>query len=610
MFTIRKSMFVAFFTLFLVNFVFGFVFSGQMMVLFLTMEGDGATLLGIIQLLTRVACMARIVLAAVTLARSDEGYSATKVMIFSGIAFSLVYLRNVIYFVALNNVEFVITAPSVIDLDEWLKPSTADLVCQIILFILYISSLIIAFATETGNVSGEFGRFFLVGISGVAALYTGISFFAFNRLTVLTLAFSITYIYKITLLILQIFLIITLLGSEYTYVGEDTDQSINESTKEEKIQCEFTDGQGGVLDKEYCSFDGLVSYKGKIPYRKEEAIKEPDGSWTVTKYKFSGWDKSLRGITEPTTFAPLYTSEILKGAFKVSFQKSDGTEIYHVFVKKGEKAFFPADSLSHLIASSYSFDKDNVTMFAGFDKPLDNVTSDLIVKANVVTIPRTRNGEWPQTIVTDASLASALDSITVKDGQGYVSYNGEKYARDGSHWRKVEPIEWRFLSREGKNVRFVSEKVLGYHVWNETEHSDGIYLNNYKYSDIRKWLNSDFLQQAFYYDPSLIQTTEVDNSPESTGDSSNRYVCENTNDKVYLLSYNDVTNGDYGFGTTESRIAYDVDGQSSWYWLRSPYYYFGRGAYYVNQNGVIDNNDGGSVKGRNGVRPALTMKFE
>ena len=147
------------------------------------------------------------------------------------------------------------------------------------------------------------------------------------------------------------------------------------------------------------------------------------------------------------------------------------------------------------------------------------------------------------------------------------------------------------------------------HVWNQTDHENGIYPNNYKYSDIRKWLNNDFLQQAFYYDSSLIQTVNVDNSVESTGDSSNPYACEDTQDKVYLLSCKDIRNKDYGFTDDASRIAYDADGNARDHWLRSPNYYVDNARCVSSDGGVVSNLIY-YVSSSYGVRPALTRKLD
>ena len=145
------------------------------------------------------------------------------------------------------------------------------------------------------------------------------------------------------------------------------------------------------------------------------------------------------------------------------------------------------------------------------------------------------------------------------------------------------------------------------HVWNQTDHENGIYRNNYQYSDIRTWLNNDFLEQAFYYDPSLIQTVNVDNSAKSTGDSINPYACEDTQDKVYLLSYKDVNNKEYGFPDYASRIAYDADGNAQDYWLRSPHSRYGDSARCFYDDGYVYSD---SVDYSPGVRPALTRKLD
>ena len=60
--------------------------------------------------------------------------------------------------------------------------------------------------------------------------------------------------------------------------------------------------------------------------------------------------------------------------------------------------------------------------------------------------------------------------------------------------------------------------------------------------------NNGFLQTAFITDvQKKIAITNVDNSVESTLYSSNQYICDNTYDKVFLLSAKEATNETYGF---------------------------------------------------------------
>ena len=213
-------------------------------------------------------------------------------------------------------------------------------------------------------------------------------------------------------------------------------------------------------------------------------------------------------------------------------------------------------------------------------------------------------GQYPQTIKSaDVTVGD------VADGDGYyLGSDGERYAKvvadpygsgytfsDGSsvtdgatYYFKVEPIRWRILSEDGGSAFILADGILA----NKVYDTGGSSSNNYKNSDIRAWLNGEFLNVAFgEVAQSLIETTEVDNSASSTGDSSNQYACENTFDKVFLLSSREATDSAYGFASSSSTSdtarcmtvsdyarsagAY-MDTSSSYFgcgrwWLRSPY---------------------------------------
>ena len=79
-----------------------------------------------------------------------------------------------------------------------------------------------------------------------------------------------------------------------------------------------------------------------------------------------------------------------------------------------------------------------------------------------------------------------------------------------------------------------------------------------------------------------INTTIVENSLASTGDTSNPYICNDTYDKVYLLShmgtYNEYNNKYYNAGG---------------YWLRTPY-----NGHYRSENYKVREISGYSSGGR------------
>jgi hypothetical protein len=260
-------------------------------------------------------------------------------------------------------------------------------------------------------------------------------------------------------------------------------------------------------------------------------------------------------------------------------------------------------------------------------------------------------GLYPQTVVTDSALATALSALTTTNPQGYYEYQGYMYAKlsatpyqsgykfndnttavtsGTAYYFKVEPIKWRILKTSSGSYTLMSEQALDNQKFYKdtnyrTINGSVVYANNYMYSDIRTWLNAGFLNKAFYLDSSLIQTTTVDNSLASTGNSSNEYVCADTSDKVWLLNYAEAVNSSYGFSSSSSRYCVTTDyarargcwmstvssyyGNCSW-WLRSPsnndrYSYFARSVdydgYIINYHYVYDSNIG--------VRPALTISL-
>ena len=261
-------------------------------------------------------------------------------------------------------------------------------------------------------------------------------------------------------------------------------------------------------------------------------------------------------------------------------------------------------------------------------------------------------GDWPQSVLPEASSVTVDETVSVTMGANtyYLGSDGNYYAKcaenargtgaeykyhDGTQagtsgtttrYFKVEPIKWRVLTDNysGKKL-LLAENILTanvpYYDYNSslntrTVGSDtNIYQNNYKYSQIRAYLNGldyyydtsstkttkktdytgkGFLQTAFTQKAQgLIAKTVVDNSPETTGYSSDtyatKYACENTTDKIFLLSESEVINSGYGFdayisyGKGNARIRFptdyakancadasSTDGCGGYWWLRSP----------------------------------------
>lgn len=212
-------------------------------------------------------------------------------------------------------------------------------------------------------------------------------------------------------------------------------------------------------------------------------------------------------------------------------------------------------------------------------------------------------------------------SYTTYSSSSSNSYQDENgYNLSTTYWFKFEPITWRVLDVTAGSAFLMANLALDsqdyfYSTSSRTIDGTTVYANNYEHSHIRSWLNDTFYTTAFNSDEQArIKTTNVDNSVASTGYSSNPYAGPNTNDKVFLLSYAEATNGNYGLNTSVARQLNSSDyaksqgiytasnGFNSW-WLRSPNYIYDYYARYVHYDGNINSSN---VNLTNyGVVPAL-----
>ncbi len=401
--------------------------------------------------------------------------------------------------------------------------------------------------------------------------------------------------------------------SSYTFSGWDKSlKNITEDTVftaqygvTMKYLCSFVNYDDTVLYETMVKKGETALYDGETPVRAQEA----EGT-NVTDYAFSGWDQSLENVTKPMTFKANFTSSTFVG-HKVTFMKGEEVLCSHYF-EDGTDAAYPLEM-------PFDYDQSNVTLFLGWDKSLKNISADLVVNGTYKTISRAQNGEYPQTKVTDSSIIEAIVAANSQDKQGYYNYSGEKYCLYNGSYFKVEPIHWSFLkTEEGKGLA-VADKILDVHCYNAsiTQREDGTYPNNWAQSDVRSWLNADFLNTAYYYDDSLLSASEIDNSSASTQSSPNQYACDNTFDKIFLLSRAEYMNGDYGFAKNSDRECGASDyafakgvyhkNDNVYYWTRSPYDSGEKSAWFVGPDGGFFAGSA-YVNGTGyGIRPAINL---
>lgn len=211
-------------------------------------------------------------------------------------------------------------------------------------------------------------------------------------------------------------------------------------------------------------------------------------------------------------------------------------------------------------------------------------------------------GAYPQTVVSDDNTIAELDNLDepfLNDWYyyrgffytkltadpfkpNYVFDNGATILNGTTYWFRCEPIIWNILSDNNGGFFLLSSVLLDAHRYAASE-------SNYKNAEIRSWLNNEFYNSAFCLDSNCVETTDVDNSASTTDSINNKYACENTQDKVFLLSYQDYLSKEYGFtsltGPTKLRECKTTDWarargtshstspdnfNNGYYWTRSP----------------------------------------
>ena len=258
--------------------------------------------------------------------------------------------------------------------------------------------------------------------------------------------------------------------------------------------------------------------------------------WTPTEYSVNYvLDGGINAEANPF----VYTVETLGGADGVisleAPSKDRSVDIDHITngVVSGTYTTYTfdgwyRDSGFRQRVSELSLALGNVTLYAKWNESSETTTEQVYTRSgNYIYF-----GEYPQTIkAADVTVGDVAD----EDGY-YLGSDGERYAkvvaspnrnnytfsdnssvtRGNTYYFKVEPIRWRILSESNGNALILCDSIIANHNYHHTSLSttiDGqtVYANNYKYSDIRAWLNDEFYNTAFGdLQQALIQTTEVD----------------------------------------------------------------------------------------------------
>lgn len=329
---------------------------------------------------------------------------------------------------------------------------------------------------------------------------------------------------------------------------------------------------GTILEVDNDVLEGTIpTYDSETPY--------------LEGYTFKGWTPSVSKIYKDTTFTTIFVKD---GGTKAGYDP-----VISIDGKTIEYGFYPQSYVSdeYIVNELEKIYSDNLDTWCLFN-------DDYYVKA----------------------------TSNIYNNEAYKFSNNEDIINNKTYWFKCDTITWEILSVSANEYLLISSVLLDSHSYyssyDERNINDAtIYPNNYEESDIRNWLNNDFLNTAFSFGNDHIKTTLVDNSVSSLDTPSNIYFSNDTNDKVFLPSFKDMNNPDYGFTSNTSRQAkttdylraiggYSNNKDSSYlnngsYWTRSPSSNFSYASFNVNSGGVLSEYavDGDS----HSVRPCITI---
>ncbi len=203
-------------------------------------------------------------------------------------------------------------------------------------------------------------------------------------------------------------------------------------------------------------------------------------------------------------------------------------------------------------------------------------------------------------------------------GNSYIPGNG--FTTETVYWFKYEVIAWTIIKTNDNKVTMIANLILDSQPYNANgqtnplkfEHNGGTgSANNYELSDIRVWLNDTFFNTAFSsVQKAIIKETTLDNSKSTTHNSQSPddYLCDDTTDNVFLLSYIEAKTSSFDKNAGHTKyceIQGFIPSINTWL-LRSPH----DNARDVSgvASGNIDKTAVVSVTGT-GVRPAITIEL-
>ncbi len=232
-----------------------------------------------------------------------------------------------------------------------------------------------------------------------------------------------------------------------------------------------------------------------------------DTSFDLTKkgYTFNGWDREFPFKIEEAMDIYAVWDPIL---FHLIFDGmgADTLELEEMFIKYGEHVTLPIPEKEGFNFEGWYYYTERIQN--GEWKRLNNDNQLTVIAKWSYNRDYYEFGKYPQTHVSDSNLIEELNKLTEVNEHGYYVYNNEEYCKisatpivenelyysDGTvatrktEWFKVEPIKW--IVKGTNTYTLYPMKLLDVVIYDQNG-------NAYSKSQIRQYLNNDFLNTAF-----------------------------------------------------------------------------------------------------------------
>lgn len=208
-------------------------------------------------------------------------------------------------------------------------------------------------------------------------------------------------------------------------------------------------------------------------------------------------------------------------------------------------------------------------------------------------------GTYPQSEITGSAITKEIKEAKY-DERRFATVNGKRYRKSGSYYYVFDDIRWRVLERKDGKVLLISDRILDAIIFSPKNEV----ISDWKDSFIREWLNDYFYKAAF---TEKEKNAIIESTIETDG--------VETEDKIFLLSTEDVTNRSLYFTDDSERVAkqtvYAVrrgaqtgDESAGRWWLRTPGTRENT-VQVVRANGSLAENSYTVMSNDCGVRPAM-----